>query len=378
MRSVSDLQRQSDLTTKETGIYIHVPFCGKKCSYCDFYSEPYRKNTVEDYVNAVIRNIKAYSDKSCVADTVYFGGGTPSLLSPEQVGNIIQEIGNNFILPDNVEITLETNPNTVDFRKLSAYREIGINRLSVGVQSMIDRELKFLSRTHTAERAEKTVTEAYKAGFDNISCDVMIALPEQSAENLLYTLDRLTELPVKHISGYILKIEHGTPFDTDSIKNIIPDDDTTADLYIKMVDFLKNKGFVQYEVSNFALTGFESRHNCRYWKCLDYIGIGPSAHSCHGGKRYCVERNLKEFIENPVQKTIITDDNPCNFEEYAMLRLRLAEGLNVNDFPEYKNDLIKKIPVLIKSGYVNFDGANISLTPSGFLVSNSVIEYLIF
>ncbi|MCM1315169.1 MAG: radical SAM family heme chaperone HemW [Muribaculaceae bacterium] len=366
------------MITEDTGIYIHVPFCAKKCAYCDFYSEPYRKRTVEDYVNAVLRNIEAYSDKSCVADTIYFGGGTPSLLAPEQVGTIIQAVENNFILPENAEITLETNPNTVDLKKLSAYRKNGVNRLSVGVQSMMDTELKFLGRTHSAERAEKAVIDAYNAGFKNISCDVMIALPEQSPESLIYTLERITVLPVKHISGYILKTESGTPFDCDEIKNILPDDDTTADLYIEMVNFLKNKGFFQYEVSNFAVTGYESRHNCRYWKCLDYIGIGASAHSCHAGKRFCVDRNLKDFIENPVQKTIITDDNPCGFEEYAMLRLRLAEGLNINDFPEHKSDLLKKIPVLIKSGYINYDGNYISLTPSGFLVSNSVIEYLVF
>ncbi|MDE6427235.1 MAG: radical SAM family heme chaperone HemW [Ruminococcus sp.] len=364
--------------TEDTGIYIHVPFCAKKCAYCDFYSEPYRKRTVEDYVNAVLRNIEAYSDKSCVADTIYFGGGTPSLLAPEQVGTIIQAVGNNFILSENAEITLETNPNTVDLKKLSAYRKSGVNRISIGVQSMMDTELKFLSRTHSAERAEKAVIDAYNAGFENISCDVMIAIPEQSLKSLLYTLEKITALPVKHISGYILKIEHGTPFDSDMIKNILPDDDTTADLYIKMVDFLKNKGFFQYEVSNFAVPYYESRHNCRYWKCLDYIGIGASAHSCHDGKRFCVDRNLKDFIESPVQKTIITDDNPCGFEEYAMLRLRLAEGLNINDFPEHKSDLLKKIPVLIKSGYINYDGNYISLTPAGFLVSNSVIEYLVF
>lgn len=366
------------MTTKDTGIYIHVPFCAKKCSYCDFYSEPYRKNTAENYVRAVIRNIKAYSDKSCIVDTVYFGGGTPSLLSPEQEETIIQAIRSNFILSENAEITLETNPNTVDFKKLSALRKTGINRLSVGVQSMIDTELKFLGRTHSAERAEKTVLDAHNAGFENISCDVMMALPEQSAENLAYTLERITALPVKHISGYILKIEHGTPFDCDEIKNILPDDDTTADLYIMMCEYLAKKGFKQYEVSNFAVTGYESRHNCRYWKCLDYIGIGTSAHSCHNGKRFCVEKNLKDFIESPVQKTIITDENPCGFEEYAMLRLRLAEGLNVNDFPEHKNDLLKKIPVLIQSGYINYDKERVSLTPKGFLVSNSVIEYLVF
>ena len=366
------------MITKDTGIYIHVPFCAKKCAYCDFYSEPYRKNTVEDYINAVMRNIQAYSDKACIADTIYFGGGTPSLLSPEQVGNIIQAVQNNFILTENAEITLETNPNTVDFKKLSACRKAGINRISIGLQSMIDKELKFLGRTHSAERAEKAVLDAYNAGFDNISCDVMIAIPEQSAESLIYTLERIVALPVKHISGYILKIEHGTPFDCDRIKNILPDDDKTADLYIEMVDFLKNKGFLQYEVSNFAVSGYESRHNCRYWKCLDYIGIGASAHSCHNGKRFYVDRNLKDFIESPVQKITITDDSPCGFEEYAMLRLRLAEGLNINDFPEYKNNLLKKIPALFQSGYINYDGEYISLTPNGFLVSNSIIEYLVF
>lgn len=366
------------MITENTGIYIHVPFCAKKCAYCDFYSEPYRKNTVEDYVNAVIRNIKAYSDKSCVAETVYFGGGTPSLLSPEQVGRIIQTVRDNFILPENAEITLETNPNTVDLKKLSALKKSGVNRISIGVQSMIDTELKFLGRTHTAERAEKAVIDAYKAGFENISCDVMIALPEQSAESLTYTLERITALPVKHISGYILKVEDGTPFDRDGVRNVLPDDDSTADLYIMMCKYLAEKGFKQYEVSNFAVPDYESRHNCRYWKCLDYIGIGAAAHSCHDGKRFLVERNLKDFIESPVQKTIITDNSPCGFEEYAMLRLRLAEGLNVNDFPEYRNNLLKKIPELMKSGYINYDGERISLTPEGFLVSNSVIEYLVF
>lgn len=366
------------MITENTGIYVHVPFCAKKCAYCDFYSQPYRKNTAEKYVSAVIRNIRAYSNKSCVADTLYFGGGTPSLLRPEQVGDIIQAVGESFILPENAEITLETNPNTVDLKKLSALRKAGVNRISIGVQSMIDAELTFLSRTHSAERAEKAVLDAYNAGFENISCDVMIALPEQSAESLLYTLERITSLPVKHISGYILKVEDGTPFERDGIGNILPDDDITADLYIMMCKYIAEKGFNQYEVSNFAVSGYESRHNCRYWKCLDYIGIGTSAHSCHAGKRFSVDRNLNDFIESPVQNITVTDDSPCGFEEYAMLRLRLAEGLNVNDFPEHKSDLLKKIPALLKTGYINYDGERVSLTPEGFLVSNSVIEYLIF
>lgn len=360
------------------GIYIHVPFCGKKCAYCDFYSESYRKDTVSGYVGAVIRNLKSYSDKSRITDTVYFGGGTPSLLSPEQIETIIDEIKENFNLSENPEITIEANPNTIDFNKLEKFRSAGINRLSVGVQSMVDGELKFLGRTHTADRAEKAVMDAYGAGFDNISCDVMIAIPEQSPDSLRYTLDRITGLPVQHISGYILKIESGTPFDCDEIKNVLPDDDTTAELYLEMVRFLESRGFEQYEVSNFARKGFESRHNCRYWKCSDYIGIGPSAHSCNNGKRFAVDRDLQNFIESPVQNITITDENPCTFEEYAMLRLRLKEGLDLDGFPEHKDDILKKIPVLVKSGYINYNGNCISLTPEGFLVSNSVIEYLIF
>lgn len=360
------------------GIYIHVPFCGKKCDYCDFYSESYRKDTVSEYVSAVIRNLKAYSDKSRLTDTVYFGGGTPSLLSPEQIEMILDEVKNSFSLSGNPEITLEANPNTIDFNKLEKFRSAGINRLSVGVQSMIDSELKFLGRTHSAERAEKAVIDAYRAGFENISCDVMIALPEQSAESLRYTLDRITDFPIQHISGYILKTESGTPFDCNEIKNLLPDDDKTAELYLEMVNFLGSRGFEQYEVSNFAIKGFESRHNCRYWKCLDYIGIGASAHSCNAGKRFAAERNLHDFINSPVQKIIITDENPCTFEEYAMLRLRLKEGLNIDDFLEKKNGILKKIPELIKSGYINYNENHISLTPEGFLVSNSVIEYLIF
>lgn len=363
---------------KSLGIYIHVPFCGKKCAYCDFYSESYKKDTVSQYVDAVIRNLKFYSDKSKITDTVYFGGGTPSLLSPEQIGRILDKINNSFILSENPEITLETNPNTVDSEKLKKFRCIGINRLSIGVQSMIDEELKFLGRTHSAERAEKAVVDAYGAGFENISCDVMIALPNQSISSLEYTLDKITTLPIQHISGYILKTESGTPFDCDEIKNSLPDDDTTAELYIKMTETLKNKGFQQYEVSNFALKGFESQHNCRYWKCFDYIGIGPSSHSCNNGKRFAVDRDLFDFIKSPVQKVTVTEDNPCTFEEYAMLRLRLSEGLDLNVFPEHKDRILKKIPELIKSGYVNYNGICISLTPTGFMVSNSIIEYLIF
>lgn len=360
------------------GIYIHVPFCAVKCNYCDFYSVCYTKRQTESYCDAVLRNIRHYADKNTLVDTVYFGGGTPTLLAPEQFSLFIQEISIYFNLAENAEITIEANPNTLSTERLLKLRETGINRLSIGVQSMNDCELKFLGRNHTAKRAEKAVLDAENAGFDNISCDLMIALPNQSAGTLTDSVNILTSLPVQHISAYILKIEENTPFNCPEIRNIMPNDDKTADLYLTMVELLNKNGFAQYEVSNFAKTGFESRHNCRYWKCLDYLGIGSSAHSCYKGKRFAVKPDLQEFISSPVQPVEITDENPCGFEEYAMLRLRLAEGLNLSDVESHRSGLVKKIPPLVKAGYVKYDGGNISLTKTGFLMSNSVIEYLIF
>ncbi|MCM1133143.1 MAG: radical SAM family heme chaperone HemW [Ruminococcus flavefaciens] len=360
------------------GIYIHVPFCGRKCRYCDFYSVCYSKQQAESYCRAVLRNIRHYADKNTTVDTVYFGGGTPTLLSAEQIAGFIGEIKNCFNLAVNAEITIEANPCTLTPKKLSELREAGINRLSVGVQSLNSDELDFLGRTHTAERAIKAVLDAEKAGFNNISCDLMIALPGQTAEKLKNSIDILTSLPVNHISAYILKIEENTPFNCPEIRDIMPDDDKTADLYLTMVDELKQKGFSQYEVSNFARQGFESRHNCRYWKCLDYLGIGPASHSCFMGKRFAVKPDLQAFIDSPVQPVEITDESPCGFEEYAMLRLRLAEGLNLSDVESHRSDIVKKITPLLRAGYIKYDGENIALTETGFLMSNSVIEYLIF
>lgn len=360
------------------GLYIHVPFCAKKCSYCDFYSLSYNKAHAESYAEAVLRNIRHYSDKLTILDTVYFGGGTPSLLPAEYISRFMAEIKNSFNMAENSEITLEANPNTLTAERLEMLRKSGINRLSIGIQSMNDDELKILGRTHTAERAAKAVYDAKSAGFDNISCDLMAAIPNQTAETLIRSIDAMADLPIQHISAYILKIEEGTAFDCDEIRRNIPDEDTTAELYMTMVNRLREKEFMQYEVSNFTKKGFESRHNCRYWNCLDYIGIGPSAHSCYKGKRFAVSDDLQEFVESPVQIEKINDESPCGFEEYAMLRLRLAEGYDLNDFPEYKEDLIKKLPPLLKAGYVTYEGEKIALTEKGFIMSNSVIEYLIF
>ncbi|MBE6857179.1 MAG: radical SAM family heme chaperone HemW [Ruminococcus sp.] len=360
------------------GLYIHVPFCGKKCRYCAFYSDCYSPVLAEEYVNAVIRNIRHYSHKNQVVDTLYFGGGTPSLLSSSQLDRIITETKNGFALEENAEITLEANPNTLNPQKLCELRKIGINRLSLGVQSMNDHELAFLGRSHTAERAVKAVNDAFDAGFENISCDLMLGIPKQTAESLEYSINRLAELPIQHISAYILKVEENTAFDCEEIRNALPDEDTSADMYLKMCSLLESKEFKQYEVSNFAKQGFESRHNSRYWKCLDYLGIGPSAHSCYGGKRFAVPSHISDFVQSEVQSTVVTDESPCGFEERAMLALRLKEGLDLDCIDSHREDIERKIPHLIKAGYAQFDGRFLSLTAKGFLMSNSVIEYVIF
>lgn len=362
--------------TDSLGIYIHVPFCGKKCSYCSFYSESYSKGKTEKYIDAVIRNLQHYSDKSRPADTIYFGGGTPSLLSAAQIEKIINETDKRFSLDSNAEITIEANPCTLTSEKLRDYRNTGINRLSIGVQSLRNDELEFLGRTHNAQRAIKAVEDAANAGFENISCDLMIALPHQDSDSLSESISCLARLPIKHVSAYILKAEEGTPFY--GIKDLLPDGDETAELYLETVKLLEENDFLQYEISNFAVKGFESRHNSRYWKLEDYIGIGPSAHSCCGGKRFAAECSLDEFISHPIQPVTVTDDSPCGFDENVMLRLRLREGLDISSLGSRRTAIEKKIPGLIKAGYAEFNGEILSLTPKGFLMSNSVISYLIY
>jgi len=362
----------------DLGIYFHVPFCAKKCPYCDFYSGSFTKKAAEGYTAAVIRNIRHYSQPERVTDTVYFGGGTPSLLTAGQLSEIIEAVRSNFSLSQEAEITLEANPATLTPEKLAELRKIGVNRLSIGVQSMIPEELSFLGRSHTPERASKAVLDAHNAGFDNISCDLMIALPGQTISSLKASIEALVELPITHISAYILKVEEGTLFAERNVADLLPDEDETAALYLEMVRLLEERGFMQYEISNFAVPGHESKHNCRYWLCKDYLGIGPAAHSCFGGKRFCVPSDIADFISSEHQNEDITDDAPCSFEERVMLRLRLTKGLDLRDEPEHRSDIEKKVPALVSAGYVRFDGNVISLTPEGFLVSNSVISSLIF
>ncbi len=348
-----------------TGLYIHVPFCLSKCPYCDFYSVGYDDSLAERYAQAVVRNLKHYNE---IYDTVYFGGGTPVLLSGG-----IPEIMKNIRLSEDAEITVEANPCVTDEKRLNELLSAGINRISFGVQSLDKNELKFLGRRHSAEQAKSAIMLAHKAGFRNISADLMLGLPEQSEETVKKSISGLSQLPINHISAYLLKIEENTPFGQMNIA--VPEDEIMDEIYLSACYELEKSGFSQYEISNFAQKGFECKHNLKYWRCEAYIGIGPAAHSYYNGKRFCVERNIRDFIESDIQKTVVTDENAGDFEESAMLKLRLSEGLSFAECERYgieKNTILtrlKKVP----ERYYRLDENGIALTKEGFLLSNAVI-----
>ena len=373
-----------------TGVYFHIPFCAKKCPYCDFYSVSYSKETVSRYVGAILRNIAFYEITDTV-DTLYFGGGTPSLLTPAQIGEILDACAKAYKLAENAEITLEFNPTGKRDDYLKAVRAAGVNRLSIGTQSFSDTQLRLLGRTHTAEDNRHAVYAAQAAGFTNLSCDLMLATPDQSEEVLSETLDALTALPITQVSAYMLQIEDGTPLSRDgALLSRCPDEDATVDRYLQAVRRLEAAGFLQYEVSSFAKPGHESRHNLKYWHGAPYLGIGAGAHSCGepplagasqcrfaakvGWERFCVPKDIEAFITAEHQPVEILDEHPLDREERLMLALRLTEGVPE---AELSAKARRRIPALLQAGYLRREGERIALTPEGFAVSNAVIAELI-
>lgn len=327
----------------------------------------------EEYKKAVIRNLKHYSDN--IFDTVYFGGGTPILLWRE-----ICEILENVSLADNEEVTLEANPCAALEENLRALRTAGVNRISLGVQSLNDSELKALGRRHNAETAVRAIETAYNCGFENISADIMLATPLQTAESLAETVSALGKLPVTHISAYMLKIEENTPFA--ERKLFLPDEDSVCEMYLNTVEQLEGLGFTQYEISNFAKDGFACRHNMKYWNCEEYLGIGPAAHSYYNGERFFVKKDIEGFIRSERQMTFKEDNEAARYggsEEYAMLRLRLTEGLDLKEYERRGGNVkeLLKASAKIPKDYYIYDGERISLTSKGFLVSNTIISILL-
>ncbi len=356
------------------GIYIHVPFCAKKCPYCDFYSLPYRKSKAESYVDAVCRNIQAQLPVQTPVDTVYFGGGTPSLLPPDAIWRMMQAVAAQGILSADAECTLEANPLTVTSERLTAWRAAGINRLSIGVQSFQPQVLQILGRTHSADQARAAVERAQDAGFENISVDLMLGLVQQDAAMLHEDLETAVSLSVQHISAYLLKIEAHTPFAEQPPQ--LADEDETAERYLQMHSELTAHGFLHYEISNFAQAGYESRHNCKYWRCQPYIGIGPGAHSFCGTERRAVPRDLDAFCEQETQPFVTTDLQAGGEGERILLGLRLAEGILLSSLPESGSRLLQNARGLMPQ-YVRQDGDRLYMTPEGWLVSNAVLVRLL-
>ena len=359
-------------------IYIHIPFCEQKCPYCDFYSIS-NKNEYDNYVEKLKRLIEHYSRiyhrKIC---TIYFGGGTPSVLKARRLADILCTIKSNFDVVDDAEITVEVNPCSSDNLDFDMLKKAGFNRVSIGLQSSDENELRLLGRRHTADEAKDTVLRARKAGFDNISLDLMICVPTQTKSSLTKSIEFCKDCNVNHISAYILKFEENTPFFI--IKNSFElfDDDSQAEMYLHVVNELAKHGYNQYEISNFCKDGFEGKHNLRYWRDQEYLGLGPSAHSFVDNKRFYYSRNIEDFYRN----IVIEDGVGGDAEEYIMLSLRLKEGLNLEtlcsryNFTLSKNFLYR-INKLKSEGLVDFKSSVVSLTKRGFLVSNTIINYLL-
>ncbi|MBQ4051077.1 MAG: radical SAM family heme chaperone HemW [Oscillospiraceae bacterium] len=352
------------------GLYIHVPFCASKCAYCDFYSRV-RRDQLPDYHAALKREISGWKEKGVKADTLFFGGGTPSLLTPEQIDELIVLCREVFSLEG--EITMEANPDTVTPESLRGYRAAGVNRLSFGVQSAIDSELKLLGRKHTFADAERAVYAARDAGFDNLTLDLMLGIPEQTADSLQMTLERIMSLRPEHLSCYLLKIEEGTVFYKRQMGSLCADEDTTADFYLAVCDHLKKLGYRHYEISNFALPGYESRHNLKYWRCEDYLGFGPAAHSCFGGRRFYHPADLAAYISGSAP----VDDGPSgSAEEKLMLALRLEEG--AGPLPGYDWEALRKrCAPYLKAGLMTEKDDRLSFTEEGFLLSNSLLAEIL-
>lgn len=366
------------------GIYIHVPFCKGKCPYCAFYSLcSIDENLKRKYIDKIIELIKYYAGKYNIrADSIYIGGGTPSLLNTKDLVQIITCAKKHFKIDKSAEITIEINPRDTDNLNFNELYITGVNRISIGMQSANQDELKTLGRNHTKYDVEKCVILAKKAGINNISLDLILAIPGQTKQSLNNSINFCKKLNVKHISAYILTIEKNTYFYNNQDKYNFLNEDQQSRLYFYAVDGLQEIGFNQYEISSFSKPNFKSQHNLKYWNLKDYIGIGPSAHSYFNGKRFCYSSNLKEFLEN--QAVVYEEKSNLNLkEEFAMLRLRLNEGLNFKTYEEKFKEPIPKTWVnnaeqLEKYDLVTVDKKNIRLSTKGFLLSNTVISKIIF
>ena len=377
---------------KDLGLYIHIPFCVKKCAYCDFLSWKGSGEEREAYVQALEKEISSYSEfaKDYRVSTVFFGGGTPSVLEGEQTERILKKIRDTFRVEKDAEITLEMNPGTAQKEKLLLYRELGINRLSIGLQSVKNENLKLLGRIHTYGDFLDSYRMAREAGFDNISADLISSLPGQTLEEWKEELEILQETPLEHISVYQLIIEKGTEFyeKYGEHEELLPDEETSREIYLWTGKYLKEHGFEQYEISNYARPSRKSRHNLRYWERKDYLGLGLGAASMVHNIRMSNTRDWEKYIDgsqNPkrLREEVEFLEEPRQMEEFMFLGLRKTEGVSRKEFRRiFGRDLDmvyeKALEKHLENGMLEASKDRIRLSQAGILVSNQVLSDFIF
>ena len=370
------------------GLYVHVPFCAAICNYCNFNRVLFDADLKAQYVSALVQEIRDAADGS-PADTIFFGGGTPSLLEPSEIAAIIYACRASFALAPDAEVTLEANPESVTTDRLVSFRAAGVNRLSYGVQSFRDAELQRLSRLHTAARAEIAVTEARQAGFDNISLDLMMWLPQQDVASWLYSVDSLIALGPDHASLYMLELYPNAPLREEMARaqwSQAPDDDVAA-MYMEAMERLEEAGYRQYEISNVARPGRESRHNLKYWRDGEWRGFGPGAHSTRDGVRWKNVSSTEEYVFGVTHGTrLITDERRLSeeqrLEEALFTGLRLTEGVNLVSIQErYGVDVWMKygreLLPFAEEGLLVYDDASLRLTRRGMLLAHEIMTVFI-
>ncbi len=368
----------------KTGIYIHVPFCLSKCHYCDFCSRTRADDETKSlYTQRLCDEIRRCAEKlggdRPAADTVYFGGGTPTLLSTEQFSKVLDTVDGSFGIENGAEITSEANPKTADLEKLREMHSLGINRLSIGMQSVHDNELRALGRIHSHADFLKSFDEARRAGFDNISADLMYGIPEQSIESFSRSVETLAVMHPEHISSYSLTVEDGTNFARRKDSLLLPDEDSVADMYLLMSEMLGKYGYKKYEISNFAHNGQVSRHNLKYWKREDYLGFGPAAHSFFEGIRYSNSRDIEGYLSGKdIREFSDAVAGGEAMDEYVMLSMRLSDGINIPAFErQFKVDFMTEYGNTFKRfspEYVYIDKDVCRFTDRGMFVSNYILS----
>jgi oxygen-independent coproporphyrinogen-3 oxidase len=375
--------------SKNPGIYIHIPFCDTKCGYCDFYSvtgNSQRSKFLPSLI-AEINHFKTEPFTSAVFDTIYLGGGTPSLLTESEMEKIFESIYNNFKISDGCEITVEVNPGTVDERKLTYYKSLGINRLSIGIQSFNDNELKMLGRIHDSDQAIKTFNRARNSGFDNISIDLIYALPDQTIATWQHTMNTGLSLQPDHISAYNLIYEKGTPFYNQLMHGRLSQKSEEEEIkfYKKTISTFEQKGYIHYEVSSYSQGEAKfSRHNYKYWNHTNYLSFGPSAHSYWNKKRWSNIRSLHKYITNISEnQTVIDFSENLEMEtlifEKIMLSLRTNDGINLEDFETTFNSSFITMhnnlnSELIENGFAIMDKGSFKLTQKGMMICDEILS----